>query len=522
MILLSNIGTSDLQLRPGRTEPLPDWLVPYEKELDFDNGSKGARARLVGQALGEVLSQEGIQEVAKWLHFPILERVITYIINHKQPLTRIVLFVTDQADVDERYRVSDTVEYGNLFSSYFQHWKQSFKSKPEWNLIKDATVYPIKCNDNPSDYDAMNEFYRKNFTQRARWLQDTSGQPGYVVNVTGGTPAMNFMLMLNAISELQLSTVDQSGVVHESVRLVYVPRNRLPKSVDVGTHLRRVETKRTLLRLVEVSDYFGAYTYLETLDPNRDWPIIAERELYQLKELCLAANARINFDFEGALQHLDRARTGASQTMRRVIEKLTEDVEQLLHPTSAPTEIFWELIALMDFQLSRGQYLLFLAMLFRFVEGVYRHLAESFGIEMDDKGSIEKWVVAHPDVRENLENRKEPVRYQGSASRFLLGEVLKYLVRDSDTHKGILERLERFEKLANLRNKSVLAHDFQGVSLEHLARTYDSSVPVEEFPGRIIQELKDVLDQVIPASDDTDVYKQIRVQIRKVIDACFG
>jgi hypothetical protein len=69
---------------------------------------------------------------------------------------------------------------------------------------------------------------------------------------------------------------------------------------------------------------------------------------------------------------------------------------------------------------------------------------------------------------------------------------------DLNRLKDIYAILERIEQMGNLRNKTILAHGYAGVSIDIIREAYDTNQPVTQWPLDGLKELCQALNIPLP------------------------
>ena len=235
---------------------------------------------------------------------------------------------------------------------------------------------------------------------------------------------------------------------------------------------------------------FGAST--SKFGINREW-------LKKLKpneiRLLRAKNYRLLFDFENAKKILTDIRSKLTDR-REEIEDAENDLERLKNRDIKA--LIKELYENMEIKWKQGAYVDFLGRLFRFEEACYYYLiSKNFGIDISNRQNHKEFIDIIKKDNELMRFLKSK-RYGGNelkidetnVKRPLLFFILSY-------HKekwgvGLLYRV--FNKindyegnpdlsLGNLRNKTIIAHGFEGVSKEKI---------MELYKGDILDDLHDV------------------------------
>jgi hypothetical protein len=463
----------------------------------------GARDVMVDGAVPAPAREEGRRlledytAVAPRLTFPIIEPCLRYIIA-KHPKTedrpggvdQLVLFGTDQSD--SMYRPTDTLYFADLLARRLPEVLGD-----ELRQAKDRRIEGI----NPALYD---EAFEK-FDELLTGLPKEGVEACYVI-LCGGVPACNTALLLQ-------------GVRHYGDRLqvVYLPQKGEPQELRAGRQVINAFREAAAIEHLERLDFANALPRLERLgaDPG-------------LINLVAYAAQRFAFDFHSAQATLLQALENGDRSTRQFIaERLRHDLDSLLVDTDDHEQLIWLLKelywnALITYRHRR--YADFLGRIYRFQEAVLRYLVERiFGLPTDLKPAVRevnqaRWnegIAANERLLAFLESREvegEPLDWQ-TISRPTYKALLSYATDDDlgldasgnpllppkrrEQYVALLDRVNAFDRLVELRHRTIIGHDFEGVSGKSLLTNYRGSrkkdgsqrTPVEGL-GEIMGMLK--------------------------------
>ena len=463
----------------------------------------GARDVMVDGAVPGPAREEGRRlldnyaDVAPQLTFPIIEPCLRYIIA-KHPKTedrpagvdQLVLFGTDQPD--PMYRPSDTLYFAELVARRLPEVLGDELRQTEGRRIEGI---------NPSLYD---EAFEK-FDELLARLPKEGVETCYVV-LCGGVPACNTALLLQ-------------GVRHYGDRLqvVYLPQKGEPQELRAGRQVINAFREATAIEHLERLDFANALPRLERLGAHPG-----------LIGLVAYAAQRFAFDFRSAQAILLQALEDGDRSTRQFIaERLRHDLDPLLAGTGDHErllcllkELYWN--ALITYRHRR--YADFLGRVYRFQEAVLRYLVERiFGLPTDLKPAVRetnqaRWnegIAANKELLAFLESREvegKPLDWQ-TIGRPTYKALLSYATdeeqgMDAEVNPllrpgvrqqfpALLDRVNALDRLVELRHRTIIGHDFEGVSEELLLANYkgrrksDGSqcTPVEGL-GEIVGMLK--------------------------------
>lgn len=405
---------------------------------------RAPRPREIGKLL--VDHYKAKPEVFGQVTTPIFDRALRYIRAHKQSVEHLVLVATDQTgDIGERFRSNDSCNY----AEYIQKKYSENKSKI------------ILITQHVADLDKMyvswdNLLGKKEFKTLDQY--DT-----IYLCTQGGIDAINTSLLLKSILRWQ-----------DKIRHLVVDEkeNMAHKSEFTTRFLYEKD-------LIALEKLLKNYLYAGVADLVFGEPV---------KLLAEFAEHRLHFDFEGARNALLKA----DKTIPSRSRYLTQIEE-------AETNQLTELIPNTYIKFQQKMYVDTLLRLFRINEELLRTGVEkACGIKyIQDKFQscyLEYWAEHEPELLEFLDNyklnNKEPLKFRDerNPSTKTNQAILEYYqfkgveVPELDTYEKL-----QLEKLNQLRNKSIGAHDFQPVSLELIARRLNIE-PDHETVGNTIFE----------------------------------
>lgn len=388
------------------------------------------------------------------LAFPIVEPLLRYLLDrHPQDTLDLYLFGTDQPD--PRFQPTDTLYFARLMA---RRLPEVLGRRVQAQAVSVQGI-------NPSYYDLAIEAY-------GRLLAEIVAADVAVcyVALAGGVPACNTALLLQGVRRYG-----------ERLQVIYSPQGGEPVPIRAGEQIGHAFREAAAVESLRRWDFANALPLLRSLDVGAG-----------LAHLAAYAARRLDFDFEAARRALENAlQQGDHPTRTFIQDRLRHDLDILLQAGESQgrllallRELSWN--AAMCWQQRR--YADFLARVYRFQEAVLRYLVEKcFGLPTD----------LSPAARERTQRRWEEgiraipglVAYMESLA--LNGEKLDWRHNNRTTHKALLafalrpeaailpasrrgfyaalvERVNALDRLVELRHRTVVGHDFQGVSEEAL------------------------------------------------------
>lgn len=484
VLLIANIGNSDLIL--NQKELLPATL---------------ATGQLTVRQLGEEIRQN-VDRYAEHLSLPLLTPTLRWLFEHEQLAPEdlcICLFASDQpaglTREDERQKDTlPTAETIRKLVSNGKYLTQLLKIKNLKNGIPAKQICLETIDGNPADYANMLAIYTSKLPSH---LKRIASDEQVYLEVSGGTPAMTAMLIVTAVEMFGART-----------HTLYVDRHgKEPYEVAVASELFGRRTRATLRTQIEMHAYSVA---LRTLNENR--PIITsdENRFQWLGALLRFADRRLAFDFEAARDALVEARrrsTGRPQAQVQFWLQQLEDPELPM--------LLAELIHSARIKDGFGDYADFVQRLFRFQEACFRYMAEQVGMQYskpgDERMVSSDWLEQQPGLKKfsahytpaGANTGPLEIDFGRTLTRYSLSAVVDYFIQQDlqwAHWQPVATKLHALSKAADLRNKGLSGHGFQGISRTMIEEAYGSGI------NMILQELETIYQALFSATLSDDPY----------------
>jgi hypothetical protein len=422
-------------------------------------------------------------EAASQIELPILSSGLRYveslsyryseILGRNQDAPRVGIFCTDQED--PRHRQNDTLMYARIAEKKLPRMFPNSKGNDGLRLNNKNPVIVDRISDNPARYDRMYRHYERFFDEHPR-IQDPENWLCFVL-ASGGTPAMNAMLILHAVQHFGENCVQ-----------VYVPPGEEPTEMRVGKQIADADARRRFNEALDSRQFQAAAR-------------IAARSFggYRVSA-CTYADHRLAFDFRRAVEECERAVQMAEGDVRDFLERHVEVIHRLERGASVPAqqkELIAEVFYNLEVKHRNGEYVDVLGRAFRLAEALLTWAVETNTSIRSGKNAKlsnqENAVNEVPGLRECLAGYTSDeigtFDFNHTLDRPTLLAIAECLtepqVELSEDRKAPTERAvqvaKRIKGLADLRNKTILAHGFEGVSEERMKEEYGSDTLVEDL-----------------------------------------
>lgn len=461
VLFLANVGTRDVFLE----DPA---LLPAN-----------LRGNPLPRRLGEAILQD-YERYAPKLQIPLMAACVRWLLEHEkvEPASlHVHLFASDQLpppQTPERLWLQDTIHFARLIQHFLlegrleweasvQEGGQSRRERRSLRLTR-SQVHIHTIAGSPADYRNMLDFFERELPR----LAERVGPEGRVyLEVSGGTPAMTSMLIVSGVE-----------VFGKRAQILYLePEATEPYPLSIGTALLARWAREALRAQVQSYAYAVARETLAT-EKSLLAPDISRQEL--LAALLEYGQHRLAFDFARARDALNRACQHADGTVEARIRQWWRELDPTRRDTSS---LIAELIHSTRILYRLGNYADFTQRLFRFQEACFRHLAERMGLrykDKDEKRVDPEWIREVAGLGSFLDSYRtsdgQPLRWSDvELNRINLGAIADFFTQNNPTAAPLrpaVEKLHRLSAVADLRNKGLAGHGFQGVSKEDLDHAF--------------------------------------------------
>ncbi len=428
----ANVGQRDMRYK-GRILPRKSLREESENLLNDDTTWDDIAVPMLLSALRDALSD----------------------VNKLDPL---VLFGTDQTD--EEFRRGDTINCAKIIKSLVPRYYGKSGSE-RVRAVGNIYVQPIRRQ--PNLYDSMMEEYDKHLRKlMAKFIPDDG--PIYVL-CSGGTPQCNTALLFRSVE-----------LFGDRCIVLYVSEDGTPYRLDLPEQLLGTYRRATARELLRRWDFRGIAA-LEGLDD-------------EVRLLAEYADRRIRFDFGSARCSADALTKRVGSPRRTFYARLRRDLDVLSHAEKGnrlerDMARLHELADAAKVAFLRDEYVYHVGILRRFCEATYHYVVLKYtGIDCDSlrdndifAKKLEEVGLLEPAKKRLADAGMQHVGLNVPTFKAVLrsladnGDALrKPRLSDEDRNRirtvdGILASMS---DLNELRNRTILAHGYEGVSSEHL------------------------------------------------------
>lgn len=453
----------------GSSVVLVSTLGHRDLEVDGERIPEG-QFRSETERLRDALTADRQGTLAR-LRCPILDSVIAWVIERhtaphgRKPHLTVYLVATDQSD--PAYRETDTVHAAALAREWIQARFGAGNRATASLSVKQWTY-----TGNPAAFDDTLRYFRTLIAHRA--FPELDPDTTLYVNVTSGTPGLVFGLLAGLAPVL-----DERAVV-----LYKGPHDPRPTPTRLIPELRRARLLDEVERWLKESDFSAAARLLDSVE-----------DMAPVARLAYAVVHRLDFDFARALRDLDDVIQSASGEMRRLAQQLQRELNELLRRVDALSEattampeqyppLLRELYVNTCLTWEAGRYADFLARAFRLEEAALRWAVEHV-LRLPTGSAKSPRGAALPAFIEGIEGDPEllahvQVPYEGREldyRRAPTRDLLRHLLaapslRGCRIAQQVSMVSGHLSRLSGLRNASIVAHGFRGVSREAIVEAY--------------------------------------------------
>lgn len=391
----------------------------------------------------------------------IIEPIINEL-NKNNNVLKVILFVTKQYPPHPK----DTDLDGERI-------KEMLPKTTSINL-NDIDLKYINCP--PSDYDEMLKYYKHE-------LVGIMPNTDIYVNITGGTPAQSLGISFNSIL-----------LYKNIVKLIYLPRNKqIPVLLDLSNEILKTFSKERYSELLLRQKYLMASEMGDKAGLLKSFEVMLLKSKEYMKL----------FDFQSSLDLLNKIlEYNISNEIRGEVEDLKTKCELILSDPKILTNKYFKkqycliknLSDTIDYKWVEGDYIDFLGRLFRFDEACLKFIIEKELNVIINKQYLNNFkddVVLMGKLTEKINNFNP--NFEAYPNRDILRLIAEIKVNKFKENYFALTS-KRIPKLVELRNKCIIAHNFEPISKEVIIKHYPSeNGDVIEDKQKLMNKLEKLL-----------------------------
>ena len=487
-LLLVNCGNRDLGVNG-----VPLFDNKYNEKSDKSDKSDELKKYIekkYKEKEGEELTYKGIYEFTKKIYESAL---------YKELNLEPIIIKNKVKKILEYHNSIDIRIFGTLQNEIFPTDSFYTANIIEYLLKKEFKdkINNIKVNaitDNPSDYSLMFDYYFKVLSD----LKNNNYDKIYL-GVTGGTSALSYGLITQGVLKWE-----------SNVEILYKPPNsEEPVNLDIGNKVFKV------LKNKEYNTLKDKHLYGICAELGKEYNIIPNWEYYYLKGL----NYKKMFNFKKALNEFEKALNCENISFKER-DKIQKEIKLINCFKNANLgdmcinenlELYVKLISLLIenaiIKWENGEYVDFIGRVFRIEEAILRMIIEK---EYNISTNKDNKTKTYPEFEKFLKENKEIIEYLKRnkwnetcvPNIKILSWIFEYNVKEVKNknwvkkYGKIYNFIINLEKLSDLRNKSILAHGFIGVSEENILEKYNESNNNKNKLIEDLNEIKEIINKL--------------------------
>lgn len=392
----------------------------------------------------------------------MVEPFIKHVVDGtKEFIDNIIFIATDQED--DEFKNDDTLYFAEITKKFlFEQNKE--KKKSGNNFLKDINI--IKLNGNVADLGEMNRSINKimkcNKNFKNLHLEHTKV---YVCNV-GGIDAINVSILVNSITKFK----------DKCIQLYIDKKSHVVYPLDFISELLLDVDKSKLKFYIKNYDYFSCSEIIKEQVKLKKYDVLIQ-----------IAKDRLSFNFDKIKEISSKYLENGIEN-QDIINEVRKNLIEVTQMSEDNLSKIKELYINCRIKYIQEQYVDFLLRIFRLEESLNRYIIEKYLHFNTEK-------VRHNDFKELTDNIKQnkclenylnsykingtKLNWENDCNNKILFAILNFIIDENKTVnnakliadesslriiKNVYDLNNVLNELSELRNKSIGAHGFQGVS----------------------------------------------------------
>jgi len=360
--------------------------------------------------------------------FPIITPFLAHLKLKEDKIDKLILVATNQ--MENSYQKSDTYFVAKIIKRIFL----------KDNFLKAVEIMQLK--QNVSDMDSVYENIKK-LLMHTKFFKEITADANIYLLPLGGIPAINFTLILNLILKFK-NRLQQYRVDEKTAHVIPINFNE--------KFLLEME-KFTIENLL--TQFF--FASIKETSSNPFIKLISEY-----------AYLRLNFNFSEAFLIIEKIMK-QTDFRNKVINVYNDHIALMKNWEMQLAEIFFSAVI----KIKQKQYVDALLRLYNLTDNLLlEKVCKYYHLDFDPKISFEKWWKKAikkikreiPDIEKSLEKINGDIPDLKRSGIPLYNVLIKF----QDKNDSVFEISEPLKAVSDLRNKSIAAHGFDGVSLEKI------------------------------------------------------
>lgn len=391
------------------------------------------------------------------IDLPIIQPFLDVLEDRKEKINHFFLIATDQDD--KRYRDKDSINFAKII-------KKQLERK-----FKESKIHIIMLKNDINNYLKNYEFFQKEL----RNIPNIQEIDKFYVLPVGGMPNINSPFNLVSIMLLK-----------EKVFQYYVDeiqKNAYPISFN---HKFLSELEKERIKPALDRFFFASVSNISSND--------------FIKRFSNYAYSRISFNFKNAKIIIDDL---LAQYPDKDLKKFNESITEIRnYQDKKLQELFFSAII----KIKQEQYVDALLRLYNFTDNLFLNkVCEQYGLKLEPEKDFTKWWFKainkikneNPNIESSLEKINGNNADLSKKGVPLYSVLIKYKNKDCN----IFEITEPLLAISDLRNKSIAAHGFEGVSLEKI------NEKLEKFELNLNDLIEKIETYLGARFEDSDYYR---------------